>query len=434
MQTKTEKRILKPYYGIILFALVIVFLIFGATPIQEKLGMAGVALTELILLAMAVIPAILLNVDMKAMFPVKKPKMRQVFGVLLLWAGTFLLGILATLVVGFFFPDGMAELSGAMNDIFTSVPMLIAYLIVAVMPAICEEALHRGFILTSMKVIRKEWVIVIVMGLIFGIFHLDPYRFAATAILGMAITYVMIRTQNILMAALFHLVNNSLSVIMSFVSASLPNAPQQAETSAVLSSTASIGSYLIIGAIVPFLILGGVLLLRTRVNNEDPAVIEKRKRSIIKALILSAILFVVMIVAGVGIIAGSIMTNPVLDHSETVSINSGTAPLVLPFEVAIPRSYILSYDLSTERGLVDMTVKDESGSVVYNLSAAQIYGSGPVALKTGSYTITFSYILSDLEGYYKEHDMEYNGNAVNELHLDGDLTAYSPVSISVSIK
>jgi len=307
MQTRTEKRILKPYHGIILFALVIVFLIFGATPIQEKFGMAGVALTELILLAMAIIPAIILKVDIKAMFPVRKPEIRQVFGVLLLWGGTFLLGILSTLVVGFFFPDGMAELSGAMNDIFTSVPMWAAYLIVAVMPAICEEALHRGFILTSMKVIRREWVIVIVMGLIFGIFHLDPYRFAATAILGMAITYVVLKTHNILMAALFHLVNNSLSVIMSFVSASLPNAPQQAETSAALSSTMSIGSYLIIGAIVPFLILGGVFLLRTRVEDEDPAVIKKRKGSIVKALVFSSILFVVMIVAGVGIIAGSVL-------------------------------------------------------------------------------------------------------------------------------
>src|SRR5659263_468052 len=341
METKSKKRILKPYHGIILFALVIVFLIFGATPIQQKFGMAGVALTELILLAMAIIPAIILKVDIKAMFPVRKPEIRQVFGVLLLWAGTFLLGILATLVVGFFFPDTMAELSGAMNDIFTSVPMWAAYLIVAVMPAVCEEALHRGFIQTSMKVIRREWVIVLVMGLIFGIFHLDPYRFAATAILGMAITYVMLRTQNILMAALFHLVNNSLSVIMSFVSASLPNAPQQAETSALLSSTASIGSYLIIAAVVPFLILGGGLLLRIRVQDEDPSVIEKRKRSIVKALVFSAIFFVVMVVSGVGLIAGSVLANPVLDHAETVSINSGTAPLVIPFEVAIPRSYLL---------------------------------------------------------------------------------------------
>lgn len=81
-----------------------------------------------------------------------------------------------------------------------------------------------------------------------------------------------------------------------------------------------------------------------------------------------------------------------------------------------------------------MTVKDESGSVVYNLSASQIYGSCPLELKTGRYTITFSYILSDIEGYYKGHDMEYNGNAAKDFHLDGDLTEYSPVKISVSIK
>ena len=124
-----------------------------------------------------------------------------------MWFGTFLLGTLVTLIVGFFFPDGMAEVGIAMNDIFTSIPMWIAYLIIAVMPAICEEALHRGFILTSMKPIKREWIIVLVMGLIFGLFHLDPYRFAATAILGMALTYIMLKTRNILMPALFHLIN-----------------------------------------------------------------------------------------------------------------------------------------------------------------------------------------------------------------------------------
>ena len=102
MQTKTEKRILKPYHGIILFALVIVFLIFGATPIQEKFGMAGVALTELILLAMAIIPAIILKVDIKAMFPVRRPEIRQVFGVLLLWGVHFYWGFCRHLWSGSF--------------------------------------------------------------------------------------------------------------------------------------------------------------------------------------------------------------------------------------------------------------------------------------------------------------------------------------------
>lgn len=431
MDTDVRKRTLKPYHGIILFALVIVFELFGAAPIQARLGMAGVAVTEFIILAMAVIPALLLKVSLKEMFPVKKPQMRQVFGVLLLWFGTFLTGILATLVIGFFFPAGLAQLGTDMGEIFRSVPMWAAYLIAAVMPAVCEESLHRGFILTSMRPIRKDWIIVVVMGVIFGIFHLDPYRFAATAILGMGITYVMLKTQNFLMPALFHLVNNSLSIIVSFASASTSGAAQQADTAAVLSSGMSLGVYLIIGSVIPFLLLGGALLLRGKTDVRPAA---KRKKSTLKALIVSAVLFVVMIIAGSGVIAVSVFSNPVLNHTETIRINENTQPVVLPFEVTVPRTYLLTYDLSTERGLIEMTVKDASGKETDSFSAAQICGSEPVELETGSYTVTFTFIQTDIESYYKKHNIKYSQKDLAELNAGGDLTEYKTADITISIK
>jgi len=462
MVMNTKQRQLKPYHGIILFALVLVFLLFGAAPIQMRLGMGGVALTEIILLAMALIPAILLKADLKEMFPIKRPKIRQVIGVVLIWFGTFLLGTLVTLIVGFFFPDGMAEVGIAMNDIFTSIPMWIAYLIIAVMPAICEEALHRGFIQTTMKPIRREWVIVLVMGLIFGIFHLDPYRFAATAILGMALTYVMLKTRNILMPAFFHLINNSLSVIVSFATANSLDTMEQTDTSAVFSSGLGIGSYMILGAAIPFLILAGVVLLRDKITATAPmadaaavpaagalteqtpeqiaeqaaiqVILSKRKKFTVRALIMSGIISVLMIVGGVGIVAGSILSNPVLDHTESVSINSDTAPLVLSFEVAIPRSYLVAYDLSTERGLIDMTISDVSGKEIYNFSAAKIYGTTSVALEQGRYTVTFTFVQSGIEQYYEEHNMEYSSKVTEELGLAGDLTEYKTADIMVSIK
>ena len=454
MDVNTKQRKLKPWYGIILFALVIVFLVFGAAPIQMRLGMGGVALTEIILLAMALIPAILLKADLKEMFPIKKPKIRQVIGVVLIWFGTFLLGTLVTLIVGFFFPDGMAEVGIAMNDIFTSIPMWIAYLIIAVMPAVCEEALHRGFIQATMKSIRREWVIVLVMGLVFGIFHLDPYRFAATAILGMALTYVMLKTRNIVMPALFHLINNSLSVIVTFATAKSLQTMEQTNTSAALSSGLGIGSYLIIGVAIPFLILAGVVLLRDKITADAPIagaspeqmaehmakpaaiqdVITKRKKFTRRALVISGIISVLMLASGIGIVAGSILSNPVLDHTESVSINSDTAPLVLPFEVAIPKSYLVTYDLSTQRGLIDMTIRDASGKEIYSFSAAEIYGSSPVTLASGSYTITFTFVQSDIEKYYEAHNMEYSSKVTEELGLTGDLTEYKTADIMVSIK
>ena len=38
----------------------------------------------------------------------------------------------------------------------------------------CEEALHRGFIQYSFQSVRSDWVIILSMGFIFGLFHMDP--------------------------------------------------------------------------------------------------------------------------------------------------------------------------------------------------------------------------------------------------------------------
>src|SRR5690606_35829883 len=86
----------------------------------------------------------------------------------------------------------------------------------AVMPAICEEALHRGFIQSTMRSIRFDWVIVLIMGFIFGVFHLDPVRFLGTAILGAVLSYVMVKTRNIFYPSFLHMINNAIPVILMY--------------------------------------------------------------------------------------------------------------------------------------------------------------------------------------------------------------------------
>ena len=105
-------------------------------------------------------------------------------GTLLLWAGCFLSVMLVTLILMCFFPEGYLQVSSSINSVFSTVPAPLRFFIIAVMPAVCEEAMHRGFIQYSFQSIRRDWVIILCMGLIFGLFHMDPYRFLPTALLG----------------------------------------------------------------------------------------------------------------------------------------------------------------------------------------------------------------------------------------------------------
>ena len=296
-----SRRQLNPVYGIAAFIIIetIFFVVFA--PLQYYFGMLGLALTELGLLACT----LLAGQSFREVFPLRRPKFGQVLGTLVLWGGCFLSTMLATLVLMYFFPEGFLQASSDINSIFNTVPAPVQLLIVAVMPAVCEEAMHRGFIQHSFQSVRSDWVIILSMGLIFGIFHMDPYRFLPTAILGIGLSYVMQKTHNIFLPALFHFVHNFISIAPS-LGTSVETTAETIDISGLLTSRPfilmSIGSYLMLGALAPILLLAGSHLLR-KASGSLPQRTEGR---VIAAVILTLTLSGLMFIAGFTIVFLSI--------------------------------------------------------------------------------------------------------------------------------
>jgi len=430
METSNRAKQLKPYHGITIFILVLLMLIFVAAPIQEKLGIYGVAVTEVIILLLAVIPAILLKTGLREVFPIKKPAFRQIIGTLIIWIGSFLAVTLVTLITGYLFPDGLGKVSSALRGVFTSVPMGIAFLIIAVMPAVCEEALHRGIILASFNCLKNRWIKILCMGIIFGIFHLDPFRFLPTAILGMAITYIMIQTQNILLPIFLHLVNNSLSTFTSFV-----NEPRAAVPSASMSiPLVAIGSYFIIGAAIPFLLLLGARLINgvQLAENEEAQLIEKKRKRkrIVSAVLCSAI----MLAAGAATMGFSMSAAPVFEISMGGEVNCDSEDLQFPMKIEKSGVYMMDLELSTGIGLVEMSILDEGGGEVFNTSCGWCTSNNLLELKEGTYQVVLKFHIEDIEEYCKQVGMTYDEETREELNVTGDLYEYSPYELKMTIR
>ena len=125
-----EQKKLKPWHGIVSFVVMMVIFVIAAFPIQEKLGLVGVAITELILLAMAIGAALLFKQNLKEVFPIKLPKLREVFGVLVFWMGGFLLAMIGIMIQTLLFPQEMTAMSGGLNNMMSSEGMLLGILIV----------------------------------------------------------------------------------------------------------------------------------------------------------------------------------------------------------------------------------------------------------------------------------------------------------------
>lgn len=91
---------------------------------------------------------------------------------------------------------------------------LIQLTTVAILPAICEEFLHRGVLLNGLKEIGIKKAILI-SSLMFGLLHFNINQFFYATILGMLMALVSVVSKSIYPAMIIHFTNNAISVYLS---------------------------------------------------------------------------------------------------------------------------------------------------------------------------------------------------------------------------
>ena len=194
----------RPWGAFALEAIVLVLEIWLFAPLQANLGRTGLIITELAFLALAVGTALLHKTSLKEVFPLKRPTLRELGGVLLLCLSGLMLSVFATHVSLILLPQSMPEIKELHDFLYTGQSLPVMVLIVAIMPAICEEALQRGAILSHLRSLKKDWLIILIMGIFFGLFHLSALRFLSTAILGALLSYLIVKKNNLVLPMLMH--------------------------------------------------------------------------------------------------------------------------------------------------------------------------------------------------------------------------------------
>lgn len=91
--------------------------------------------------------------------------------------------------------------------------LLLTLFHIAVIPAICEEIMYRGYI---MRMLENNWGIIaaiIVSGFIFGAYHLRVTQVLPLASIGMLLAYATYKSGSLIPAIVGHFVNNAASVV-----------------------------------------------------------------------------------------------------------------------------------------------------------------------------------------------------------------------------
>ena len=284
--------------GVLVLIAVLVAAVGLGAPLQYAYGIWGLLYTELLILLVAVVAIIVLKIDYKDMLRLKMPRARHLVAVVLMVVSG---GIIAatTGYVGFlFYPQGL-EFIGVFMDISSATPPFITWLIIAVSPAICEEILHRGVILYTFthSEIKGKWTVIFWMGVVFGVFHLDPGRFVITGILGMILAYIMLETDNFLLPVLYHLLNNSTSTLSGLLSPTDAVDVGEGIATIVEQLPLIVGSFLILSAFALFVLRLGARLLGPRqssLNEDELAQLKAYRRKTRTLTVATSIALVVL--------------------------------------------------------------------------------------------------------------------------------------------
>jgi membrane protease YdiL (CAAX protease family) len=138
----------------------------------------------------------------------------------------------------------------------TSTDVLQGLVLGAVIPAIAEEVLFRGFLQRSLEEIHPPTKAIIITSLVFATVHFNPIAFVPLALIGCFLGYCAYHTQSLALPIVIHFFNNALAVVFMY----LPD-----EGSSELSKeTTGIAEGTFIFMIGLTLLFGIVYLLNTR--------------------------------------------------------------------------------------------------------------------------------------------------------------------------
>ena len=250
--------------ALVLFGVAYVLLFFVFFPLQSRNLSRGLLISEWGgMLGLVIVYTRFTGQRLREVLVLRRPSVRAL-------GGAALCGISAWVVVGLL-ADWIAH---APQEIIDSIRrqilppggrgVLLTLFLMALTPAICEEALFRGPILRGLASQLSPLAAAVVTGVFFGLFHVDVWRLVPTGLLGVLLSLIALRSGSIIPSMLAHALNNGCLVVITELGLDQKVTTLPVKTQ-VLAFTAAVAT-LSLGA---FLIAGGRIDALTRKGETD---------------------------------------------------------------------------------------------------------------------------------------------------------------------
>ncbi|HTP80507.1 MAG TPA: CPBP family intramembrane glutamic endopeptidase [Bacteroidota bacterium] len=121
-------------------------------------------------------------------------------------------------------PQSLRHILGPVKEMFDellrtivraeSVPeLLVVILIVAIVPAVVEETMFRGLIQSAFNRALMPSTAAVVTGIIFALFHLNPFELVPLVGLGCYLGFLRYRSETLILPVVVHGLNNLLAIL-----------------------------------------------------------------------------------------------------------------------------------------------------------------------------------------------------------------------------
>jgi len=203
-------RVPTPSLALVMYAVALVASFYGSLALETR----GFMVTLLVMqfgffLAPLLIITSWLRLDARETFALRAPRVVPFVAAAVLGATawTFASGVILRLAPP---PEALVRaLERLLRLTDTGAPLWVVWLVVAITPAVCEEALFRGFIMRGLASMGAAPAILI-SALLFGIAHASIYRLLPTFFLGIVLGLVVWRTGSLFAGIVMHAINNGL--------------------------------------------------------------------------------------------------------------------------------------------------------------------------------------------------------------------------------
>lgn len=208
-------RLVGPGEALLFFVFLIPVFLLGGTLLQSWRLVEGTIATEWLLILLPMLIFIRVRAkSISASLRVAPPTGKHIAGsVILALSAIPLVAELAYIQDRFFpIPDEFLEMMKEAFTLAEDQSAALAFFAFCITPAVCEEALFRGFLLNAFRRRTGTTAAVLVTSILFGLFHVNFYRFLPTAIIGSIIAIVVLSSSSLVPGIIYHAINNAVAL------------------------------------------------------------------------------------------------------------------------------------------------------------------------------------------------------------------------------